>query len=187
VSDLREALDDLQGDMAAHQRRHIGEVTASANQSLAASAFERLERERAEAKPVSTPEPVGSLPIETKTERREGEHGAYTVKTEADKPMLRTATKAEGEFFAKAMPRIELLLTKLETGPLGQPSWHQRVLAVMSHKSKVAGARMSGLHDYADALDRRFLLELLALLDDSSRLFGDWRADDAPTKVTVSG
>jgi hypothetical protein len=100
--------------------------------------------------------------------------------------MMRTASKAEHEFFAHAMPRIELLLTKHETGALGQPSWYQRTLAVMESKSKVAGARIAGLHDYADMLDRRFLLELLALLDDSNRVFGDWKADPEK-KLIVSG
>ncbi len=185
--DLRESLDDLQADMAAHQKRFSGEVTASSNQALAAGAIERVEREQAERPRLSiVPDVEGSAPIVTKTERREGKHGRYTVRTEPDKPMLRQGTKAELDFLAHALPRVELLLTKEETGPLGQPSWKQRVLAVMEFKSRVPGLRLAGLKEEADRLDRRYLLELLALLDDSNQLFGDWKAD-APTKITVSG
>ncbi len=188
MTDLREPLDDLQADMAAHQARFRGEVTAGANQSLAVGAIERIEREAAEAKPgPSVEDQAPPSPIQSKIERREGQHGAYTVSTEADTaPMLRKSTKAEHDFISHALPRIELLLTKVETGPLGQPSWNQRVMAVMEFKSRVAGLRLSKHDGIADALDRRYLLELLALLDDSSQLFGDWRAD-APTKLTVSG
>ena len=80
--DLREGLDGLLGDMAAHQRR-FGEVTAESNRTLAASTIERLEREIADEKPLPAPAPVQphhSHPaLIGGTEKREGAHGRYIV------------------------------------------------------------------------------------------------------------
>ncbi len=76
-----------------------------------------------------------------------------------------------------AMPRVELLLTKVETGPLGQPSWAQRTYAVMELQSRVVGLRARGLNQSADDITRRFMFELIELLEASNATFGSWKSD----------
>ncbi len=185
MSDLREGLDELQNDMQLHQRRFSGEVTAEANRALAASAVERMERELAD---IAAAPPLVSAgpppPIAKSVERREVDGKNYVVSKGPDAPMLRQANEAEHWFLSHALPRIELLMNKDDTGPLGQPSWRSRVLAVMELKSRVPSLRLARFDDLADDTERRYMAELTALLEDSSRLFGDWKAD-APKKVMV--
>ena len=83
-----------------------------------------------------------------------------------------------------ALPRAQLLLTKQETGPLGQASWRQRTLAVMELHTRVSSLRQANLHAEARMLERRFMHEFLELLQASSAVFGDWRKD-APTKLII--
>jgi len=183
MPDLSEGVEGLREDMALHQRRFSGEVTDSANHALAAEAIVRLEREQADAKPVpiaSAPEPMPA------TERREVNGRAYTVQREAvDTTKIRKASPEEHRFLTHALPRIELLLTKHDRGPMGQPSWHERTMAVLEIKSRVAGLRQIRRPDLAAEMDLRFMFEMLELLNDSNRLFGDWEAD-APTRITVA-
>lgn len=182
--DLREALDGLQSDMAAHQQRFRGEVTADANQRLAAETIERLDRQVSNTPPM----PTGAMPppIEERSEIRDGKHARYVVDHGPDKPLVtKPASKAEHEYFVHAMQRIELLLSKVETGPLGSPSWQQKTMAVLDRRARALDHRRAGHHDKAVEFDRRYVLELTALLEDSSSVFGNWRAD-APTKITVS-
>ncbi len=187
MTDLHESLDELQSDMAAHQARFRGEVTASSNQALAVGAIERIDREQREAPPLLPPSAYAApAPIESKLEHREGKHGAYLVSTEAEQPKtLRVASDKEHWFFVHAMPRIELLLTKVETGALGQPSWNQRTMSVLGIMQESIAFRQAGFYEQAAALHVEYEAQLEMLLDSSS-IFGDWRAD-APTKLTVSG
>jgi hypothetical protein len=184
MPDLREGLDGLQGDMAAHQERFHGGITAEANRSLAVDLVERLDREQSESLPPAPVSLAASEPIKESVERREIDGKGYTVTKGPDAPLLRKANEYELWFLSHALPRIELLLTKMDTGPLGQPSWHQRVLAVLELKSRVSGLRLGNLHDVADALESRYFGELLLLLEESSALFGDWKSDRG-TKVMV--
>lgn len=176
--------------MAAHQTRFSGEVTAEDNRLLAVDAIERLEREAVETKPapapsIAEPDPEAAITEpEATTERREVDGKAYLLKKEPDSPILRKANAHEAWFLAHALPRIELLLEKKDTGPLGQPSWHQRTLAVLALKKQASDFRVGGFHDEARELEGRFVAEMAILLEDSCRLFGDWKAD-APTKVMV--
>ena len=82
------------------------------------------------------------------------------------------------------MPRASLLLTKMETGPLGQASWRQRTLAVMELHTRVSSLRMAGLYVEARMLERRFMYEFLELLNASSAVFGCWKSD-APNRIFV--
>lgn len=176
ADDLAEGCDGLQLDMAEHQRRFGKEVTASENQTLAATAFERLDRERQEAKPAQAnyAPPVRS----SGTEIRDGKHGRYVVsKSATDDVKCRSASPAEHWFMTHAMPRIDLLLSKLDTGPLGQPSWSQRAMAVMQLQMRAAGLKQRGLFMSAADASRRFMFELVELLEASSAVFGDWKKD----------
>lgn len=178
MADLREGLDGLREDMASHQRRFAGEVTDSKNATLAADAFQRLENELKEQKPAPTSEPAVQVPVEAKTERREVNGRGYLFSTNpGDDIGTRTATPAEAWFLAHALPRVELLLTKPESGPLGSPSWRDRTLAVLSLKSRVPGLLAAGMHDAAKNADKRYVFELAELLESSNAAFGNWKAD----------
>lgn len=186
--DMNAGLEALQADMAAHQRATGREVTARANQHLAAEAFQRLERQLDDrAAPAA---PAAPTPIEAKRETREVDGRRYTFSTSPnDDVALRTATPAEAWFLEHALPRVELLLSKKDTGPLGQPSWEQRTLAVLALKQHSLALSASGKPEYrdqAELLDRRYMLELTELLEASNATFGDWKKD-APTKLVVSG
>lgn len=190
MAEDREGLDLLQADMAEHQRRFRGDVTASLNQAMAAQAFERLDRERSErpSPPPSAISPVAvQAPVEHKTERKDVDGKTYLLSTSpTDDIQTRPASPAEIWYLAHALPRIELLLTKLETGPLGQPSWAQRVMAVFERKAHATNLKASGHHDLAAMADRQYMLELSELLEASSAPFGDWKADIGK-KLIVSG
>jgi len=182
--DFAEGLDGMQADMAAHQRRFKGEVTASSNQTLAAEAMQQIERQLADAKPA--PAPAAPEPIERTTTKHDGANGRYLVERGPDAPMkLRTASKMEHEWFVRAMPRVELLLSKLETGPLGQASWNQRTMHVLKFMQDSIAHRQAGRYETAAHLHARYVFELEQLLDASSAAFGDWRADPA-TKIVMA-
>ena len=174
MTDFLEGLDGLQADMAAHQARFRGEVTASANAALAVETIQRMEREAADVKP--TPTPSAPEPIRRTVERRDGDHGRYLVERGPDEAMkVRPASKMEHEWFIHAMPRIELLLTKLESGPLGSASWHQRTMSVLKYQQDAIAYKQAGMHDVSAEMTARYVLELERLLDDSCQPFGDWR------------
>jgi hypothetical protein len=197
--DIREGLDAVQADMAAHQQRFSGEVTAEDNRALASTEFERLERQWADsAKRIQPAPPEAEEPSPT-VEHREIDGAKYTISSSpVDDVEFRQPTPAEVWFMAHAWPRVELLITKVETGPLGQASWSDRMLAVMAQKLKAVEARQaaraaldagdysraSTFSDLGNELDRRYVVEFEAILDASSAVFGDWRKD-APTKVIV--
>jgi hypothetical protein len=185
--DVRAGLDNLQADMAAHQSRFRGEVSAESNRALAVDTVEKLERKMVDEAGRLQPNPtvVAPPPIEKSIERRDVDGKKYVVSKGPDtSPLLRKASESEHWFMTHAMPRVELLLTKLDTGPLGEPSWNQRVLAVMALKSQANGLQAGGLRDAAADLERRFMFELVQLLNASSATFGDWQKD-APKKVMV--
>ncbi len=185
MADELAAVDALRNDMALHQRNHVGEVTDSKNHGMAAEAIARIEREQAEVKPAPAQADHPELHPVT-AERREGKHGNYLLSTSAtDDVKHRTATPAEHWFLTHAMPRVELLMSKLETGPLGQPSWMQRTFAVMELQSRVSGLRARGLHQSADEITRRFTFELMQLLESSVATFGDWKVDPG-TRVSIT-
>jgi hypothetical protein len=189
MSDDLAAVDALREDMALHQRAHVGEVTDSKNHAMAAGVFERLDRKESEDRPAAPLPPV-ALPVKhgVSTEIKEGEHGSYRLTSSpVDDAKFRPASAFEHWFMTHAMPRVNLLLTKTETGPLGQPSWAQRTYAVMELQSRVAGLRARGLHQSADDVTRRFSFELVELLDASNATFGNWKSDPDPRiSVTVT-
>ncbi len=186
MADLSDGVDGLREDMALHQRRFAPEVTDSKNHAMAADAIERLEREQSEAKPVtpSQPDHPEMFPADS-IERREVGGKKYLLKKESkDTTRIRKASAQEHHFFTHAMPRVELLLTKMDTGPLGQASWHQRTMAVLGIKSKVPDYIHARMYEQAAELEVRFLHELIELLNDSNRLFGPWEAD-AGTRPSI--
>lgn len=184
--DYHEGLDGLQADMARHQRRYAGvEVTAEANRKLAQETIERLEKQDAEAKP--KPPPAAPEQPTHATQKHEIDGKVYTLDKAPDKtPMFRTATQFEHDVMRHAMPRLELLLTKMDSGPLGSPSWRDRTLAAMYFKVKSLEAIASKQIDIGTYYEQAYQLDLQELLDASSAAFGDWRKD-APSRVIVSG
>ncbi len=184
MSDLRDAVDGLRSDMAEHQRRFAPDVTDAQNHTLAAGTIERVEREMTDAKPPQAAEPV-HVPLPAM--EREFEDRKYTLDRAPESAgSVRQATSAEHDFLRHAMPRMNLLMTKRETGPLGQPSWSQRLEAVAALRTHATSLQKAGQLELAESMDRRFLFEFMRLLEESSAVFGDWKADPA-TRITVSG
>lgn len=181
--DYRAGLDSLQEDMANHQRRYTGEVTTRANEKLAVETIERLEKMHADERPAPPPSHTPAPPpFETE---KTIEDRTYTFKNEADTPMFRTASQFEHDVMRHAMPRIQLLLSKMDSGPLGSPSWNQRTLAAMYFKAKSVEAGHAGKTDLAEIYERAFQLDLAELLEESNKAFGDWRKDE-PTKLIIT-
>lgn len=181
-----EARDLLESDMARHQTRFSGEVTASSNQALAADALQQLDRERAESlPPPPSSEVSGSAPIEHVVTERELNGQKYKIDVDVDKtPMYRTATEFEHHVLRHAQPRINLLLTKQDEGPFGTPSWRIRTMAALYFKIKSHEAFTSGKTDEADIYDRAFQQDLYELLEASNQPFGDWRKS-VPAKPLI--
>lgn len=182
--DYLAGLEGLQEDMANHQRRFSGsgEVTASANQALAAATMERLEKQDADhavARSMSAP----SQP-ERMVQRRSIDGREYTIDKAPAGQMYRTASEFESQVMAHAEPRIRLLLSKLDTGPFATPSWREKTLAAMYFKVKSLEAIKSGMPDEANVYERAFQQDLYELLESSNQSFGDWRKD-VPSKLIV--
>jgi hypothetical protein len=199
---MRDGLDALQSDMAEHQRRFKGEVTAEANRMLAVSAFEQLHpgwldtcARDAETPPVN--EPVGPL-----DETREINGRTYRMeRAPVDDVVTRQATTDEAQTVAKVAARLELLLSKSELGSRGEGfmpefvrgefrvsrtpvswlSWRDRALAVMSWK---IAAQQPGNAPWRHRLEAMHSAMLIDLMNDSIAHFGDWKKDPEPT-ITV--
>lgn len=139
--DYTAGLEGLQADMAEHQLRFSGVPTAEANRALAVDAIQRLAQQDAEAKQAQPAPPTVPAAIETTRERRTVNERQYLLKKEPDKSLLRQASPPEAWFLTHAEPRIMLLITKPEPGPLGAPSWRDRVLAVLSIHEHAASLR----------------------------------------------
>jgi hypothetical protein len=182
--DYEAGLDGLQADMAEHQRRYVGEVTASKNQSLAREAIERIERQDRESA-ATAPEARPQAPLVT-SERREVDGRTYIMDREPDRtPMFRSASEFEQQVLQRAEPRIQRLMSEDDSGPLGSPSWRARTLAAMYFKVKSIEHRRAGHLDLAEYCERAFQLDLENLLEQSNASFGDWRKD-APSRITIT-
>ena len=157
-------------DMAEHQKR-IGKLpTPEENRKLVEPEFEKLERQlqddwdrfKAKSKP--------------RADKRSFEDKA--------KDSGWSYFKADGEEKTDAIPRftmddvrarerIALLVQKRERGPKGQPSWRDmvRAMVVRYWRDKALG--------YPYHLNRGAAL-MERILDESSKVFGDWRKPQKP-------
>lgn len=175
--------DAIEADMAAHERRFAGEVHASRNEALAAEALRELDKQRAIEKPVAPVEQPP--PPEFVSYKRELNGHSYVVDKAPDvTPMYRTATDFERNVLAHAMPRVQLLLSKQDSGPFGTPSWRTKALAAFYFKIKSHEAATSNRPDEADLYERIYQQDLYELLESSNQPFGDWRKD-APEPIRV--
>lgn len=197
-SDRTYLSDSFARDMAETQRSQGKMPTPSVNARLAVPLFERLERKQEDArlriqpKPVTAPRPErprGMVPVQTTHQS-----GATTIDRETgqvrelrdvplelgykmvhhhddDEPAtLHLADPIQIAFFERMSARVGLLLSKRESGPLGQPSWRKRVYEIMSTRAV-----------------RRFTpnqrkVALVALCEESNETFGDWKKDPADSK-----
>lgn len=182
----RDTRDAIEADMAAHQRRFSGEVTASKNESLAADALRELDRVKAESPAVAPAEPIAQP--ERFTQKRELNGHTYTIDKAPDKtPMYRSATDFEANVLKHAMPRVKLLLSKQDEGPFGTPSWRTRAMAAFYFKIKSHEAATSHKTDEADLYERIYQQDLYELLEASNQPFGDWRKAPTPEpKITIA-
>lgn len=187
ADDAREAVDAMQADMAEHQRRFAsGGVTAEKNQAMAAAAMEQLERRRAEMRLAPVASPPVQAPVEKKVERKEIDGKGYLLATNpTDDIATRPASPAEQWFLEHALPRIEMLLAKVESEIAGAPSWAMRTMSVLAFHAKAMDLKMAGHRELAEIAERRYMFELVELLEASSAKFGDWKKD-APKKLVTS-
>jgi hypothetical protein len=180
-AEQREACDAVQADMAEHQRRFApgGEVDADHNRQLAATLFERIDRKADEA-PRLTSGPSLAAPRETG--ERDGREYRFvrapateqTEKAAAAPRRMLLADPRTLERYEKMQARVNLLLEKRDRGPLGAPSWRERVLSALYWGNLTAAQLRRANLSRADA-DRCMAAELRAVLDASSATFGDWR------------
>ena len=128
----REALDAMLGDMAGHQTNHVGEVTPGANARLAVPLFERLDQQRAEEDRKIAPARTISPVPEVRASDIEAKKRGWTFDRSAELPMVAAPLSKRDRSRASAtLRRLSLLLSKVERGPMGQPSWADRVKAIL--------------------------------------------------------
>jgi len=157
-------------DMAEHQRRYQGQLpTTRANEELVAQTLNQLENERAEAPPELGPLEVSIEEPEAKVAAKAKEKG-WSILRAPEGGVVIPHTSAERIFNERAGARIDLLLKQKERGPLGQPSWEERALAVLR----------------TWMVDRkRGVFELLELLEASVQPFGDWKNEPAKPLIFI--
>lgn len=153
----RETAELLREDMADHQRRMGQEPTDDANARLVGPELERLEKVWEDLPPPLPPPPVAPR-TETVVENRQVADRDYKVKLEPDRPLIRKANEFEAWFLSHAMPRVHLLITLVESGPRGAPSWSTRTLSVMGLRTKAA-AWQAAAESPADLLRYRHQIE----------------------------
>jgi hypothetical protein len=187
AEDLRDGCDAVQADMAEHQRLIGREVTAGANQTLAAETFERLEKEGAFD---PAPPAIGAAPAPAPavgTVHREVEGRAYTIdRAAADDIATRPATPDEGGTVRRVVARLEQLIA-LKDGMVapGVPGLAIRAMAVLWWLAKPL-EELAQLGIFSeDARAAAFWADAMPLLEASSRLFGDWKAADPDPKIYV--
>lgn len=168
LDDGRAALDAIQGDMSQHQRITHAPVTAEANRRLAAEEFTKLDQAGDFDRAISAASAAPVVP-ETSAERPTREvrmvDGKEYVVTRDNQAQAtgRPLAHRDQELVIKGLKRLQMLLELPDTGILGAASWRDKACAVMSFH----GAPI------------RFAFELDRLLEESTRLFGDWRVDPA--------
>lgn len=138
----REALDAMLGDMAGHQTNHVGEVTPGANVRLAVPLFERLDQQRAEAdRKIVAARPTSPVP-EVRVSDIEAKKRGWTFDRSPELPAVSAPlSKRDQERADATLRRLSLLLSKVERGPMGQPSWADRVKALLVMQVTRASSR----------------------------------------------
>lgn len=158
------ARDAFREDMSRHQRM-VGQMpTPRENDRLLADALERSERRRSERKTAPATK-VDAKPVR-KADQIATERGYRIIRQpDVDSPLVQRALNPMEKQFAKRLDaRVQLLMGKRDRGPFNQPSWRERVMAAM----------VTSLRD-----PRRGCAELLAVCEESSEKFGDWKKDSA--------
>lgn len=167
--------DLLEQDMAAHELRVGREVHGARNAQMAAEALEMASR-------IPVGPAVAPAPVVDAVERRQLNGHTYVIDRSADPNAdiaFRRTTEFERNVLAHAQPRIALLLSKPDEGPLGTPSWRTRTMAALYFKIKSMEATQSGKTGEASVFDMAFQQDLYELLEASNQPFGDWRKGSA--------
>jgi hypothetical protein len=127
----RDAIDLFLGDMASHQAATSREVTAPANHRLAVPLFEKLDQKEAEAShrisPAPRPDPVAPVRASDIEAKKRG----FTIDRRELPDVATQWSEADQIRAAATRRRLELLLGKVERGPVGQPSWAERLRAIL--------------------------------------------------------
>lgn len=162
--------DSFAEDMAEHQRMHGQMPTPAENQALTVPLFEEIEKKIADdpdRQSVESQPPDPERP--RKVDQRAKERGLRVVrKMSGPNKNIAAALGAEKKFAELLQKRVSLLLEKRDSGPLGQPSWHDRVMAeLFSYK-------------LGDPHATEMLIEIC---EESNAYFGDWKKEEAKKSV----
>lgn len=174
----REARDVLKDsfahDMAEHQKLIGKEPTPAANERLAVPLFEMLEQKIADeaarqaAAPPTRVDPRPCLAgdaLREECKKRGRERAADFMAIQrlpAAKASAPKVAAADLERARRIERRLHLLMRHPERGPLGQPSWRERVMAVTMLRFTIGVDR------------RRLAQELADLVEESVQPFGAW-------------
>lgn len=185
----REARDVLKDsfahDMAEHQRATGKEPTPAANERLAVPLFEMLEqkladeaRRQAAAPPVKVdPRPrLAGDALREECKKRGRERAADFMAIQRLPTAQAAAPKVAPEDLERARRierRLHLLMRHPERGPLGQPSWRERVMAVTMLRFTIGVDR------------RRLAQELADLVEASVQPFGPWNVAEGEGRPLI--
>ena len=161
-----ESKDLILGDMAEAQKRQGKEPTTRRNEELIVPVFERIDRKP--KAPETTPVASNHSKAQERANARAAETGRHAP-TLVDEPGVKTIylQQAEAMEMKAIAQRIELLLTKKETGPLGQASWSQKVESML----------LMAWEAHTTPIQRRHVM--IELCNESSETFGDWKTETA--------
>jgi hypothetical protein len=193
----REALDALLGDMASHQAEvNHALPTPDQNQALAAELLERLDLKASAPPPAPV---VVDLPDASRPRASDLEAAkrGFTIKRgdELGKDQEVKLGPATLERYEKVRLRVKLLMSKTESGPLGQPSWAARYGAVLSlgftgrtekeieSVRRSFGPKIAAVH-LEHGGKKSAVLALKMLIEESNAAFGPWWAE-TPRRIQV--
>lgn len=182
TSEVLEGFDAFQEDMAEHQRSAGKQPTPDANRELAAGEFAKLEQKGAfAAAPPAAAAPAPAVDVDPRPPREEKQVDGRKYVLTRDNPVgtLLAMSRREKREMVKILQRLRFLMTKVEPGILGGLSWRDRVVKALDKIGATQGAAMANPAKFAAIMGD--------LLDESNKLFGDWRKEPEPKIVVVGG
>jgi hypothetical protein len=168
AEEIRDGFDAMQEDMAEHQRAAGLIPTPDQNRDLLVGEFDKLEKKGAF---LPVPGPAAAPVHETPNRiEREVDGKKYVITKDAptDKEPPLVMSELERQETVKILMRLRLLLS-LE-------DWKPKVVKALDRMGLTIGGAVTNPARVARVLDD--------LLEESNRLFGDWRKDPEP-KIIV--
>jgi len=171
-ADPQWAKDRLIADSAEAQRKNGMVPETREVDQFWTSTLERVDRKRSEAKPAAPPSKPG--PDDDPGDTRDA---AQIIRDEGAELLRQGDPRLERAFARRAQRRFHTRQEQLQIARwrqlLRHPEWRDRAIAVYSLQSVYTPESAGGgYHAYASAAHK--------LLDDSDKVFGDWRKQRLP-------